>query len=197
MTEAKEPFWTPEREEELRTLWAMGKSGGQIATHFGGVSSRSQVLGKIHRLGLQRSPEAVAASKLRQSLSKPRQSAKPSPDFVKAAKARRVEYAREAATRVVQIFTPKTPPKLLMELGRCDCRWPISTPEEGRGYETLFCAAVVKAGKVYCVDHQAKATVATNHRYDQPIKPKDFNDRPVSTRSRPDPSEIGLDGVAA
>ncbi len=45
--------WTPERVEALTRLWAEGLSARQIAQKLGGVT-RNAVIGKAHRLNLQR-----------------------------------------------------------------------------------------------------------------------------------------------
>ena len=45
--------WTPERVEILTRLWAEGLSARQIASKLGGVT-RNAVIGKAHRLNLQR-----------------------------------------------------------------------------------------------------------------------------------------------
>ena len=45
--------WTPERVQMLTRLWADGSSARQIATKLGGVT-RNAVIGKAHRLSLQR-----------------------------------------------------------------------------------------------------------------------------------------------
>ncbi len=45
--------WTPERVERLANLWAEGHSARQIAVKLGGVT-RNAVIGKAHRLNLQR-----------------------------------------------------------------------------------------------------------------------------------------------
>lgn len=45
--------WTPERVERLTWLWAEGLSARQIADKLGGVT-RNAVIGKSHRLNLQR-----------------------------------------------------------------------------------------------------------------------------------------------
>lgn len=45
--------WTPERVEMLTRLWAEGLSARQIAAKLGGVT-RNAVIGKAHRLNLQR-----------------------------------------------------------------------------------------------------------------------------------------------
>jgi GcrA cell cycle regulator len=45
--------WTPERVEILTRLWSEGLSARQIAQKLGGVT-RNAVIGKAHRLNLQR-----------------------------------------------------------------------------------------------------------------------------------------------
>jgi hypothetical protein len=54
-----ENTWTGEREEELARLWTAAFSAAQIAKILGGFDvykdkGRSAVMGKIHRMGLQR-----------------------------------------------------------------------------------------------------------------------------------------------
>lgn len=48
-----ETFWTDERVAELRRLWDEGKSASQIERAVG-APSRSAVIGKVHRLGLEK-----------------------------------------------------------------------------------------------------------------------------------------------
>lgn len=50
--------WTAERVELLTKLWAEGFSARQIAEKLGGVT-RNAVIGKAHRLNLQRGAEPV------------------------------------------------------------------------------------------------------------------------------------------
>ncbi len=49
--------WQPENIARLRKWWGAGLSAGQIARKFDGAYSRSAILGKICRLGLQRSAQ--------------------------------------------------------------------------------------------------------------------------------------------
>jgi hypothetical protein len=49
--------WSRERTERLAALWAEGKTTGQIARELG--VSRNAVIGKAHRLGLQRRPSPI------------------------------------------------------------------------------------------------------------------------------------------
>lgn len=50
--------WSPDRVEQLARLWADGLSARQIAESLGGVT-RNAVIGKAHRLNLQRGAEPI------------------------------------------------------------------------------------------------------------------------------------------
>ena len=51
--------WTADRVEQLTRLWAEGFSARQIAEKLGGGVTRNAVIGKAHRLHLQRGAEPV------------------------------------------------------------------------------------------------------------------------------------------
>lgn len=53
--------WTDERVSMLRDMWMAGKSASQIADALGGIS-RNAVIGKAHRLGLQKRPSPIKRS---------------------------------------------------------------------------------------------------------------------------------------
>ena len=46
--------WTPEKEQKLRQLWKKGHSGSEIASMLGDNTTRNSVIGKAHRLKLER-----------------------------------------------------------------------------------------------------------------------------------------------
>lgn len=50
--------WTEERIEQLKALWAKGRTASQIAEEIGGVN-RNQVIGKAHRLDLPARPSPI------------------------------------------------------------------------------------------------------------------------------------------
>lgn len=51
--------WTSERVDQLAQLWADGFSARQIADKLGSGVTRNAVIGKAHRLNLQRGSEPV------------------------------------------------------------------------------------------------------------------------------------------
>lgn len=56
-------FWTDERIELLKKFWAEGLSCSQVAAELGHVT-RNAVIGKIHRLGLERRGIKVSQAEL-------------------------------------------------------------------------------------------------------------------------------------
>ena len=54
--------WTPEREDKLRELWKKGHSGREIASILTGTT-RNAVIGKAHRLKLERRGESRKSEK--------------------------------------------------------------------------------------------------------------------------------------
>lgn len=66
--------WTPDRIEQLKTLWAEGYSASAVARTLGDGVSRNAVLSKIHRMGFAaRSPDLLRPIQ-RQHHPRPRQS---------------------------------------------------------------------------------------------------------------------------
>lgn len=123
--------WTDTAVAELRRLNADGLSASQVGKRLG--CSRNAVIGKLHRIGIR--------------------SERP------ASRPRVIKTCPEPTTYVpplhVSTYPPKPeggrsgPPKTLIDLGRTDCRFPIS----GEGADTLFCCAWRPEGKTYCDAH--------------------------------------------
>jgi GcrA cell cycle regulator len=156
--------WTPERQEQARTLWRSGSSATEIAKKLGGGVSRCAVIGKLRRLGEEkRNPEAgkIAA---RINVPKPTPRACPPGPVLAAPLKTRPEV--QAAVAPVQIEAPapvkavriRTAPlncePVSMEALTADsCRWPIG------GYSapaSAFCGAPKERGP-YCAAHGAIA----------------------------------------
>ena len=71
--------------------------------------------------------------------------------------------------------------KRLLELHKCECRWPVSDDEDGR----LFCAAPATGS--YCAEHRARAYVPMSSWVDRSRgkradgRVKGVNERPNDT----------------
>lgn len=144
--------WTEERIELLRRLWREEFSASRIAQELGGVS-RSAVIGKIHRLGLQGRGQPTTSVK-RQG--RPRtsdgglKSWRP-PSLGNTA-------LKAAPERLGKPFLPEVVPlakKLpFARLTERTCKWPIGDP---RGEDFHFCGHDALEALPYCRYHSGIA----------------------------------------
>jgi GcrA cell cycle regulator len=147
--------WTTERVETLRTLWADGLSGSQIARRMR-APTHNTVLGKMARLGLtgQTGPRKPRKSRAR----RPRVQ----PVSLAGSTAPRERIAPLPGPKLVpcdlppaDVSEPATDfvgPRLsVLGLNARTCKWPF-----GDGPFT-FCGRPVKSGSVYCSGHHARA----------------------------------------
>lgn len=144
--------WTKEMDERLKARWLAGESASAIGDGIG--RSRSAVLGRIHRLGLQRAPATALESRLAASMA------------VKVAdrKARTPGPPKVAATGGWSLSTEATarPPRPipvsdgtdqaigLMALTLTTCRWPVGATT---GADQLFCGGPAPETHPYCGHH--------------------------------------------
>jgi GcrA cell cycle regulator len=119
-------LWTDERIAQLKAMWEIGMSGGQIAAELGDLT-RNAVIGKVHRLGLQNRVKATSYKPL------PR---KPNRDTTQ----------HKVESRPI----PRKQRRTLFQLTSTTCRWPIGDPGTKDFY---FCGDVSKGGGSYCADH--------------------------------------------
>lgn len=147
--------WTDERLAHAAKLWATGWSAALIAKDmlktFQLKVSRNAVVGVLHRRGLA---GREAASHLTE-----RPPAKP-----QLTTPGRIRVAGNGATftdaparkpRVVIPFRDEpTGTRTVMDIGLCECRWPIGDPAS---VEFTFCGRHARAAKPYCAEHSALA----------------------------------------
>ncbi|WP_457663973.1 GcrA family cell cycle regulator [Sinorhizobium medicae] len=143
--------WTEERIEQLKQLQKAGYSASHIASRLGGVS-RSAVLGKLHRLGIDPVPKPKAAAKTRAAkLTKPKPMKTPALPQLKPATPERL-LPRDFA----DVVRPKPFLKRIMDAdwnGRHECRWPVDGDKE----HTRFCCHPVSGESSYCEYHRRAA----------------------------------------
>ena len=131
--------WTDERIEKLRQWWSEGKTAGEIAAKFPGLS-RGAVIGKVHRLGLPGRPSPIlrAGSGERPGVNSLDRSMKR-----KKAVPAQSRAPEEPEERRV-IFKPRSAPS-------DPCCYPIG---EVRRPGFRFCdAPVLTPGRIYCDKH--------------------------------------------
>jgi GcrA cell cycle regulator len=134
-------FWTDERIERLKQLWAQGLSCSQIASELGGVS-RNGVIGKVHRLGLAARHRTPAKPKL------------PRHRVVKARPWRVVPAAALVAVVTQPLEAAMPPPTVrysLLDLKPGQCKWPHGDPQNRENF--WFCGGKAIDGHPYCLQH--------------------------------------------
>jgi GcrA cell cycle regulator len=152
---AQRRSWSSERIELLKRCFDAGLSCSQIAREIG--VTRNAVIGKMNRLGLSR-PRDVVDRQLEQRrdarLARPTIARLPRPKRPRLNVFAQHEILREAFPE------PKPPAEdipihngrgcTLLELGREQCRWPISNPGAA---DFCFCGNEPVEGLPYCPGH--------------------------------------------
>jgi GcrA cell cycle regulator len=145
---AKEPTWTDERIERLKSHFAAGLTCRQIADDIG--VSRNSVIGKLNRLHLTREKSDEVPRPRRPDPAKGRR--RGSVPRLQYQMLRAVYAGPEASADEEPI--PNDHACSLLELSKTRCRWPISRPDE---HDFSFCGNTPVEGLPYCPGHSRLA----------------------------------------
>lgn len=146
--------WNDERVELLKKLWADGKSCAIIARQLGGVT-RSAVIGKITRLGLQQrsTTQRQKFSRRRANIEKATIIQRPKAGFAS------IQYISKSATKTICVDPLPLP--VATDAGRVRfsdlqagaCKWICNDPRDG----AMACGEAQVPGLPYCPSHCARA----------------------------------------
>lgn len=156
--------WTAELITNLRKWHSEGLSGTDIARLIPGAS-RNAVIGKLHRLGLNKDNGPF----------KPRK-APPRPKTRGEQLSINITKVKSALPFVEPISAPTATACVYDDLTPRLCHWPTHYD----GPVQMYCAAPVDADKfraVYCRYHQIKSTNRRADPVGQQIKPGKYTDR--------------------
>jgi len=159
--------WTDEQVESLKKLWAEGLSCSAIARQVG-ISTKSAVIGKLHRLGLAGRAQAVNR-KSENKLSKAQIKARPTTPFGQPKKPKLppppkspIQSLRDVAMTAEPLppAAPDLPPLVasVLDLESHHCRWIPGEPSGG------FCGRQKVQGLPYCECHALRAFDFTKPR---------------------------------
>jgi GcrA cell cycle regulator len=154
MTEATPGHWTQDRTEKLKAMWSRGLSAATVAKELGYIS-RSAVIRKVHRLGLER-------RRLNKEPPLPRQIRRLY--RTKDSTLVKVKLTAEAPPTLNDLTIPATQRKTVIQLKNHHCRWPVGEP---RSPDFFFCGsptADLTSGKPYCNAHACIAYNAAAHK---------------------------------
>lgn len=130
-------WWSPEQDARLRELWGNGLTASRIKELMG-LRTRSQVIGRVHRLELAARPTPIKpASELSRANSR------------KRAKQFKLAFPREAKETVpLQVPVARTIPVKMGPVTKC--QWIDGDPKH-RDY--CFCNKPTLAGYSWCEGH--------------------------------------------
>ena len=139
--------WDDYNVSKLRELWDQGLPTAQIGKLLG--FTKNAVVGKAHRIGLERRP-----SPIRRTAVKPDRKKARSPIIPKLNFEVKKDEAKEAPVHQ-QTFQPLVK-NLFTKSVKRGCEWPEGHPDES---DFKFCGKERFEDKPYCIDHCAVAYV--------------------------------------
>ena len=138
--------WNESNVARLKELWDQGLPTAQIGKLLG--FTKNAVVGKAHRIGLERRPSQIRRTAVKPDRKKARSPIVPTLKF---------EASKEESKEVLkqQTFQPAVK-NIFTNQAKRGCEWPDGHPDE-LGFK--FCCKYRFEYKPYCIDHCAVAYV--------------------------------------
>ena len=141
--------WNDENVEKLRDLWDQGLPTAQIGKLLG--FTKNAVVGKAHRIGLERRPSPIRRASVKPDRKKARSPVIPKLNFENSEEEKKVITIKKEKINfkapINNIFSPKS---------TRGCEWPEGHPDES---DFHFCNEERFEDKPYCLKHCAVAYV--------------------------------------
>ena len=139
--------WNDENVSRLRDLWDQGLPTAQIGKLIG--FTKNAVVGKAHRIGLERRPSPIRRTAVKPDRKKARSPVMPKLNFED-------KSFEQKETRTVTTILHPTEKNLLSNKTKRGCEWPEGHPDE---LDFYFCNKERFEDKPYCLNHCAVAYV--------------------------------------
>ncbi len=139
--------WNDSNVARLRELWDQGLPTAQIGKLLG--FTKNAVVGKAHRIGLERRPSPIRRTSVKPDRKKARSPIIPKLNF------ETVKEEIKEAPKVKENFRPVVKNIFTNPVKRA-CEWPEGHPDEA---DFKFCGQERFEDKPYCLDHCAIAYV--------------------------------------
>ena len=139
--------WNDDNVSRLKELWDQGLPTAQIGKLLG--FTKNAVVGKAHRIGLERRPSPIRRTAVKPDRKKARSPVMPKLNFENG-----IEEQKEINSHT-RIFQPAIK-NLISTNAKRGCEWPEGHPDES---EFRFCGKERFEDKPYCLDHCAVAYV--------------------------------------
>ena len=138
--------WNESNVARLKELWDQGLPTAQIGKLLG--FTKNAVVGKAHRIGLERRPSPIRRTAVKPDRKKARSPIVPTLKF---------ETSKEESKEVLNHLTFQPAVKnLFTNKTKRGCEWPDGHPDES---DFKFCGKDRFEDKPYCIDHCAVAYV--------------------------------------
>ena len=139
--------WDDNNVSKLRELWDQGLPTAQIGKLLG--FTKNAVVGKAHRIGLERRPSPIRRTAVKPDRKKARSPIMPKLNFeVKKDEVKEIPVHQQTFQPLVKnLFTKSV---------KRGCEWPEGHPDES---DFKFCGKERFEDKPYCIDHCAVAYV--------------------------------------
>ena len=138
--------WDENNVKKLRDLWDQGLPTAQIGKLLG--FTKNAVVGKAHRIGLERRPSPIRRTAVKPDRKKARSPVMPKLNF--ESKEENIPLKQESLS-----FQPVVK-NLFVKSDKRGCEWPQGHPDE---MDFHFCGKERFEDKPYCLDHCAIAYV--------------------------------------
>tara|TARA_B100001123_G_C15244845_1_gene1000492 strand:- start:135 stop:614 length:480 start_codon:yes stop_codon:yes gene_type:complete len=138
--------WDDNNVSRLKDLWDQGLPTAQIGKLLG--FTKNAVVGKAHRIGLERRPSPIRRTAVKPDRKKARSPVMPKLNFEK-------KISDNVVQPSVSIFQPVVKNPFTSDIKR-GCEWPEGHPDE---IEFHFCGKERFEDKPYCLEHCAVAYV--------------------------------------
>ena len=138
--------WDENNVTKLRELWDQGLPTAQIGKLLG--FTKNAVVGKAHRIGLERRPSPIRRTAVKPDRKKARSPVMPKLNFEN-------NQTQVIAKREPSTFQPVVK-NLFNSSVKRGCEWPVGHPDE---VDFHFCGKDRFEDKPYCLNHCAKAYV--------------------------------------
>ena len=139
--------WDDKNVSKLRELWDQGLPTAQIGKLLG--FTKNAVVGKAHRIGLERRPSPIRRTAVKPDRKKARSPIIPKLNF-------EISKKEEKAIPLTQQNFQPVVKNLFTKSVKRGCEWPEGHPDES---DFKFCGKERFEDKPYCIDHCAVAYV--------------------------------------
>tara|TARA_Y100001936_G_C15544254_1_gene394133 strand:- start:51 stop:518 length:468 start_codon:yes stop_codon:yes gene_type:complete len=138
--------WDENNVTKLRELWDQGLPTAQIGKLLG--FTKNAVVGKAHRIGLERRPSPIRRTAVKPDRKKARSPVMPKLNFENS-------QEKSVGQKDVNSFQPVVK-NIFNNHQKRGCEWPVGHPDE---IDFHFCDKERFEDKPYCIDHCAVAYV--------------------------------------